>query len=362
MLMVLSRVEQLQHLRYALCPKRMDEQQFWTIYFAQVKDLLPPQAFGLAPEPPRPVAASTAAASTSGRPSGSSTAGAGASGGLGAAPSPTTATPAGGGVSSAAKAVAGGSLVGSRSVGEAADAAAGEGTAGAGRLKGHDSAGAAAAPLSPSAAAHLDEDGDVDGDVEDGLDELEDDPELAAYLQVWGNVGVKSMACTAGEELHMSVTRIAAASLGWFWVNVDQQHQSSGQCSMSMSLVLHTHRCTALESRQRHLGKCFSSASTCTSITCLLAPSCWPLALRLHWHLMTLSFPCLSAARLTLAACCTQEALALDDEQGELGSADLGSVADEDLDDYINQLQEEEDGLSKLSTPAKPGIEHSKSP
>ncbi len=37
-----------------------------------------------------------------------------------------------------------------------------------------------------------------------------------------------------------------------------------------------------------------------------------------------------------------QEALALDDEADDLGSADLGSVADDDLDDYLNQLQDEE--------------------
>ena len=46
-MLVLGRAEQLQHLRFALCPKRMDESQFWTLYFNLVKHQLPPQAFGL---------------------------------------------------------------------------------------------------------------------------------------------------------------------------------------------------------------------------------------------------------------------------------------------------------------------------
>lgn len=44
----------------------MDEQQFWTTYFSLVRDLLPPQAFGLAPikTTPAPAAAATAEASS----------------------------------------------------------------------------------------------------------------------------------------------------------------------------------------------------------------------------------------------------------------------------------------------------------
>ena len=53
-MLILQRAEQLQSLRYALCPKRMEESFFWTIYFSDLKmaDLLPPQAFGLAAAPP----------------------------------------------------------------------------------------------------------------------------------------------------------------------------------------------------------------------------------------------------------------------------------------------------------------------
>lgn len=46
-MLVLARVEQLQHLRFALCPKRMDEPLFWSIYFTELSKVLPPQAFGL---------------------------------------------------------------------------------------------------------------------------------------------------------------------------------------------------------------------------------------------------------------------------------------------------------------------------
>ena len=33
-MLMLQRAEQLQSLRYALCPKRMEESLFWTIYFS----------------------------------------------------------------------------------------------------------------------------------------------------------------------------------------------------------------------------------------------------------------------------------------------------------------------------------------
>ncbi|KAL6757124.1 hypothetical protein V8C86DRAFT_3135860 [Haematococcus lacustris] len=50
-LLVLTSSPQLQHLRYALCPKRMSDVQFWQVYFSLVGHLLPPEAFGLAPLP-----------------------------------------------------------------------------------------------------------------------------------------------------------------------------------------------------------------------------------------------------------------------------------------------------------------------
>ncbi|GLI60966.1 hypothetical protein VaNZ11_003219, partial [Volvox africanus] len=47
-LLVLTRGDQLQGLRFALCPKRMSEEMFWIIYFTLVKALLPPEAFAKA--------------------------------------------------------------------------------------------------------------------------------------------------------------------------------------------------------------------------------------------------------------------------------------------------------------------------
>ncbi|GAX77375.1 hypothetical protein CEUSTIGMA_g4821.t1 [Chlamydomonas eustigma] len=60
--LVLERAEQLQNLRFALCPKRMDEQLFWTIYFASVVDLIPPQAASLSDQPPSSVEPSSISA------------------------------------------------------------------------------------------------------------------------------------------------------------------------------------------------------------------------------------------------------------------------------------------------------------
>ncbi|EFJ52389.1 hypothetical protein VOLCADRAFT_116049 [Volvox carteri f. nagariensis] len=44
-LLVLTKGDQLQGLRFALCPKRMSEEVFWIIYFTLVKTLLPLEAF-----------------------------------------------------------------------------------------------------------------------------------------------------------------------------------------------------------------------------------------------------------------------------------------------------------------------------
>ncbi|KAF6236430.1 hypothetical protein COO60DRAFT_1709439 [Scenedesmus sp. NREL 46B-D3] len=75
--LVLQQVPQLQDLRFVLCPKRMDEYVFWTIYFTLCKRYLPAEQAAAAP-PPAAAAASGQEAGTNSTAAGSSPAGAGA--------------------------------------------------------------------------------------------------------------------------------------------------------------------------------------------------------------------------------------------------------------------------------------------
>eukprot|EP00195_Chlamydomonas_chlamydogama_P013220 CAMPEP_0202915834 /NCGR_PEP_ID=MMETSP1392-20130828/66833_1 /ASSEMBLY_ACC=CAM_ASM_000868 /TAXON_ID=225041 /ORGANISM="Chlamydomonas chlamydogama, Strain SAG 11-48b" /LENGTH=301 /DNA_ID=CAMNT_0049608019 /DNA_START=42 /DNA_END=944 /DNA_ORIENTATION=- len=155
-LLVLGKVEQLQHLRFALCPKRMTEQSFWTIYFTLCKSLLPPEAFGLPPAP-----------------------GLGPSSSSGAAKEGTSSSAGGVSSSTTTGAVAGGKV----------DAAAG-GAAASGATTSASPRGGGLDPDldNTDLGGGGDEDPDLDNleDLDDDLDklvELENDPELAAYLQ-----------------------------------------------------------------------------------------------------------------------------------------------------------------------------------
>jgi len=145
--MVLARAEQLQHLRFALCPKRMGEQQFWTVYFSLVRDFLP-------------------------QPHGN-------------APAPASASPA-------VQKLPLGALQGGRDAPAAALSGAAIGTEAAASVVG----GAGAAELTAvsgdeasrgsegAAAGEDDSSGSGDGDEDDGVASLDDDdPELAEYLQ-----------------------------------------------------------------------------------------------------------------------------------------------------------------------------------
>lgn len=51
-LLSLKQVEQLHNLRFVLCPRRMDEDEFWMIYFALTKRYLPPEAWEQAVDKP----------------------------------------------------------------------------------------------------------------------------------------------------------------------------------------------------------------------------------------------------------------------------------------------------------------------
>ena len=44
-LLICRQVKEIDELRFVLCPKRLTDQQFWTIYFQLVKDSLPAEAF-----------------------------------------------------------------------------------------------------------------------------------------------------------------------------------------------------------------------------------------------------------------------------------------------------------------------------
>lgn len=57
-LLMVEKVVQLHDLRFVLCPRRMSDEQFWKIYFELTRKYLPPQAFDpnapLEPVPPPP--------------------------------------------------------------------------------------------------------------------------------------------------------------------------------------------------------------------------------------------------------------------------------------------------------------------
>ena len=45
MLALVTQVKEINELRFVLCPKRMNDAQFWTVYFTLAQKYLPPEAF-----------------------------------------------------------------------------------------------------------------------------------------------------------------------------------------------------------------------------------------------------------------------------------------------------------------------------
>lgn len=138
--LMLQRVQQLQDLRFVLCPKNMDEYMFWLIYFTLCKRYLPQQQHQ--------------------------------------AEDPETAAVAAAGAAAAA-AAAGGAAVAHSSGGDAAAAAAGSSQSqGDGGTAASQGAGAASAAAGAGAGA-----GAAPGEAEQLVELGDDDPELTAYLQ-----------------------------------------------------------------------------------------------------------------------------------------------------------------------------------
>jgi hypothetical protein len=141
--LILERVPQLQDLRFVLCPRKLDEYEFWMIYFTLCRRYLPKAAFDADGGAAALAEAATAAAAAS-----SSGRGGGNGGG-------------GGG---------GGGLPQNRSAGTLAAASGAAAT------------GAAAAAASGAGSGGAESDGGGGGS--DALGDLAADPELDAYLQV----------------------------------------------------------------------------------------------------------------------------------------------------------------------------------
>jgi len=156
--LVLGRAQHLQGLRFALCPKRMTDSQFWSIYFALVRPWLPADL----PTDLQPVPVQ----------------GASRSGSLGS--SAVAANPQGS--ASSAQLLADGATRGTET------AAGSERQTHRGDSRSLDDVSQAAADRQGVASSSEDSDTDI-GDEDGGeggasdLGDLEDDPELAAYLQ-----------------------------------------------------------------------------------------------------------------------------------------------------------------------------------
>ncbi|KXZ46739.1 hypothetical protein GPECTOR_41g704 [Gonium pectorale] len=183
-MLVLSRGDQLQGLRFALCPKRMTEEMFWVIYFTLVKSLLPPEAF----DPNAPSALPrqdsqagglgarsrlTSSSSLATEPRTAVMSAASSSKHLSGLPTSTSASALATGAAGAA-AVAAAPSPRAAATGTAAGAAAPS-------PSGATPASHTKARSTSSGSTSDDDDDGGDGDGED-LEALEDDPELAAYL------------------------------------------------------------------------------------------------------------------------------------------------------------------------------------
>ncbi|WIA15278.1 hypothetical protein OEZ85_001949 [Tetradesmus obliquus] len=170
--LLLQQVPQLQDLRFVLCPKRMDEYVFWTIYFTLCKRYLPVQTHEEQPEQQQAQQQQQqeALARSSSGTNSSQQAG---------APATAAAAAAGGGSVLPLSSSAANLLHEAETQQEAATAAghqaAADPAAAAAAAAGGSSAAAAAA-----AAGRVSSEGGLD---EDELAALADDPELDAYLQ-----------------------------------------------------------------------------------------------------------------------------------------------------------------------------------
>ncbi|GLC38199.1 hypothetical protein PLESTB_001088700 [Pleodorina starrii] len=195
-LLVLTRGDQLQGLRFALCPKRMSEEMFWVIYFTLVKTLLPPEAFAAADAP---------AGAVSGLAKGLGTPSSSAKSLRGSTAVPSSPTMPVSTHSSTARLMEDSTSAAATTTGAATPARAGAASAAAASSAGAAShapglGGEAVLVDVGSSNAGEEEDDDDDeeeeDDEEDGaeggeadLDALEDDPELAAYLEEALDVG-----------------------------------------------------------------------------------------------------------------------------------------------------------------------------
>ena len=61
-------VQEMNELRFVLVPKRLTDEQFWSIYFALTRARLPKEAFDTSlqavPDPPKPAAAAQVSSSS----------------------------------------------------------------------------------------------------------------------------------------------------------------------------------------------------------------------------------------------------------------------------------------------------------
>uniref|UniRef100_A0A383W225 BSD domain-containing protein n=1 Tax=Tetradesmus obliquus TaxID=3088 RepID=A0A383W225_TETOB len=165
--LLLQQVPQLQDLRFVLCPKRMDEYVFWTIYFTLCKRYLPVQRHEEQPEQPQAQQQQQQQQQEALARSSSSTSSSQQAAGAAAA--------AGGGSVLPLSSSAANLLHEAETQQEAAAAADHQAAA--------DPAAAAAAAAgggSAAAAGRVSSEGGLD---EDELAALADDPELDAYLQ-----------------------------------------------------------------------------------------------------------------------------------------------------------------------------------
>jgi hypothetical protein len=152
--LMLERVPQLRDLRFVLCPRQLDEYDFWRIYFALCRRYLPKNALG-----------APGAGLSSSDDAGAAGGGGGAASAAGARGSPVRAAAAPAAAAAAPR-------------GASAAAAAAAGAAAA--------TGAAAAAAAGGSGSEEEDYQEAAAGASDSLADLAADPELDAYLQARG--------------------------------------------------------------------------------------------------------------------------------------------------------------------------------